>query len=235
MIRNKKVLCVIPARGGSKGVPGKNIKLLYNLPLIAYSIKAAQNSNIFDEIMVNTDSDEIAQIALRYGASVPFLRPARQASDTAKIMDTYIHTLEYYEKNGVLFDYIMVLLPTAPLRKSEDIQGAFDVLFDKEGTSVLSVCEVDHPPFWMNTLDESRSMVDFISADIRQKNRQELPTYYRINGAIYLAKVEVLKKDRDWYASKPVAYIMPRTRSVDIDTVEDFEYAEFLLKKLKES
>lgn len=231
MYNGKRVLCVIPARGGSKGLPGKNIKELSGIPLIAHSIITAQKANVFDEVMVNTDSQEIADVGKQYGANVPFLRPKRLASDNATIMDTYIHALEWYEENKMIFDYIMVLLPTAPLRISEDILGALNIMHEKKGSTVLGVCPVDHPPFWMNTLDEGLSMKEFISEDIRQKNRQELPEYYRLNGAIYLAEVSVLKRDRDWYKTNPIAYIMPRERSVDIDSIDDFEYAEFLLNK----
>jgi len=231
MINGKSFLCIIPARGGSKGLPGKNIHQLHNKPLIAYSIEAAKKAEVFDEIMINTDSKDIAEVAKRYGASVPFLRPKELASDTAHIMDTYMHTLDFYGKLGKAFDYLMVLLPTAPLRSDEDIKGAINLVIEKSGDSVLSVCEVDHPPLWMNTLDESLSIKNFISPEIRQKNRQELPNYYRINGAIYLSKVETLQKYRDWYSGDSYAYIMPKSRSVDIDSLDDLLFAEFLLQK----
>lgn len=226
---NISILCIIPARGGSKGLPGKNIRDLAGEPLISHSINVAKSSNMFDEIMVNTDSDDIAIIAKQYGASVPFIRPAELAGDKSQIMDTYLFTIEYYRKKGIYFDAVMVLLPTAPLRNVEDIVGAINLMKSRKADSVVTVCEVDHPPFWMNTLEDDCSMKTFFKEEYRHKNRQELPTYYRINGAIYLAMTETLIRDRDWYSSEVYAYKMPRERSVDIDSVLDFKIAEMII------
>lgn len=228
MYNNKKFLGIIPARSGSKGLQGKNIKDLNGKPMIAYSIEAAKNSNIFDDIIVSTDSQEYANISLEYGASIPFLRPEYLSTDTATTNDVVEYTIKELKNVGKEYDYFMILQPTSPLRTFEDIVGAVNLLFEKGGNSVVSVCEAEHSPLYMNTLDESLCMNGFLAKDIRTR-RQELPKYYRLNGAIYICDVSYFLRYKYFYGEKSYAYIMDKKRSIDIDDELDFIFAQYIM------
>lgn len=230
MYNNKKFLAIIPARGGSKGLPGKNIKELNGKPLIAYSIEAAINSKVFDRIIVSTDDEKIAEIALKYGAEVPFLRPEELATDTADSMDVLFHTINFLKDKGEEYDYIMKLQPTSPLRTEKEILEATKLLFEKKAESIVSISECEHHPLWTNVLDEDNRLFNFIKEDIKHKNRQELPIYYQINGLIFLSEVNSLLKTRDWYGERSYAYICDSKKAIDIDNIIDFKLAEILLK-----
>ena len=232
MYNNKRILAIIPARGGSKGVKRKNIKLLNGKPLIWYTIEAAKKSEVIDKIIVSTDDEEIADVAKKFGAEVPFMRPSNLASDTSSSMDVYIHAIEWINNNfEERYDYILILQPTSPLRSSDDIIASIELVINKDANSVVSVCKVDHHPYWTNTLDKDLALNKFIKKEAINKNRQELPDHYRLNGAIYIAKPNYLLKNRNWYKEDSYAYIMPRVRSVDIDSEIDFTIAEVLIKK----
>jgi len=225
-----KVLAIIPARGGSKGVKGKNIKLLNGKPLIAYTIDVTKESKIFDKIIVSTDSVEIAEISKEYGAEIPFMRPNELATDNASTMDVIIYCLNWFNDKNEHFDYIILLQPTTPLRISEDIINAFELFLEKNANAVVSVCETEHSPLWENTLSNDLSMTNFLRFEVKGKRRQDLPKYYRLNGAIYIAKIDYILKYCDWFKEKCFAYIMPKERSVDIDTEMDFKIAELFLE-----
>lgn len=231
MYKNKKFLAIIPARGGSKGVPKKNIKKLNGKPLIYYTIKAAKESKIFDKIIVSTDDKRIAEISIQYGASIPFLRPAYLATDNAKSINVILHAIKELKKKGEMYDYVMKLQPTSPLRKSTDILNATKLLFEKKGNSIISVSKCENHPLWTNTLKDNLKMDNFLKEEIKNKNRQELQTYYRINGAIYLSQISTLVKNKDWYKKNSYAYIMKSERSIDIDNYIDFKLAEILIKR----
>lgn len=232
MKNGKRLLCSIAARGGSKGVPGKNLRPFLGKPLIAWTIESALGSRCLDEVMVTTDSPEIAEVAKRHGASVPFLRPAELATDTAPPAYSFAHALRYYQDQGVQFDYLVVLQTTTPLRISEDIDGAIDFLFEKQADAVIAVCEMEHTPYWSNTLPEDRSMAHFVRETAKFKQRQELPPYYRINGAVYIARVDRFLEGTTVFLDDNIyAYIMPRERSVDIDSELDLRFAEFLAQR----
>jgi CMP-N,N'-diacetyllegionaminic acid synthase len=228
MYKNKRILAVIPARGGSKGLSGKNIRLFAGKPLIVWTIKQALASRYLDEIIVSTDDSKIAKIANKYGAKTPFLRPKKLATSSAKIAEVLIHALDFLERKGQGFDLIMLLQPTSPLRKTEDIDKAIKIFFQKNAQSVVSVCFADHHPFWCNTLPKNDGMKNFYKQVAINKNRQELPEYYCINGAVYLISVVLLRKEKKFITERTYAYKMPRERSVDIDTVLDFDFAQFL-------
>lgn len=234
MYKNKKFLAIIPARGGSKGLKDKNIRILNGKPLIYYTIEAAKRSKIFDVIMVTTDSKEIAEISKKYGASIPFLRPDELSTDTASSIDVILHTLNYYISQNINFDYFCLLQPTSPLRKSEDIISSVELLFKKDAESIVSLCEVEHSPLFANTLPEDLSLSKFIRKEVKNMRRQDLPKYYRINGAIYISKVQSFLKTKDFYGERSFAYIMPSERSVDIDTEFDLKIAEEILKSEKQ-
>lgn len=221
-------LAVIPARSGSKGVPNKNIKLLDKIPLMAYTIEVAKQSGVFSEIMVSTDSQEYAQIALKYGANVPFLRSKENASDTASSWDVVREILNNYESGGKRFETVCLLQPTSPLREVKDVIGAYNLYKKNTANAVISVCEVDHSPLWSNTLPDSMSLDDFISKEAFQP-RQKLKTYYRINGAIYIVNADYVQKESNIYRGS-YAYIMPKENSIDIDTELDFLIAESIMK-----
>ena len=222
-------VAIITARSGSKGLKDKNIKSMNGKPLLAYSINAAKESGLFEEIMVSTDSQKYADIAVEYGASVPFLRSAENSSDNASSWDTVLEVLGKYKEMGREFDTICLLQPTSPLRTGEDIIGAYKLLQKKNVNAVTSVCEVDHSPLWTMTLDEDMMLTEFRKRKT-DAPRQKLDTYYRINSAIYIRQIQytddiiVLEDDRER------AYIMDKRKSVDIDGQLDFELAECLLK-----
>lgn len=230
MIHSKKILAIIPARGGSKGIPNKNIKNLKGKPLIAWTIGCAIESKVFSKIIVSTDSEEIAKVSRKYGADVPFMRPSQLATDSAKGMDVIIHAMEWFERNGECFDYIVLLQPTSPLRSSEDIVNAVVMCIDKNANAVVSTVECEHHPLWSNILPSDLSMVNFILPEVLNKNREELPKYYRLNGAVYVAKWGYLKNTNNWFSDRTYAYIMLQERSVDIDSIVDFRLAESLLE-----
>ncbi len=228
MYKGKTVLAIIPARGGSKRLPGKNIRNLLGKPLIAWSIEAAIHSNFFDEIMVNTDDQQIADISIEYGAMVPFLRHAGLSTDVASSLDVVKDTLDFYAKNNRCFDVVVLLQPTSPLRNSEDIIGAMELFSDKSASSVLSVCEVDHPIQWCNSLDSTLSMDSFISEGVKGVRSQDLEKHYRLNGAIYIWGVSVFSREPEAIVVPSYASVMPSERSVDIDSENDFIFAELL-------
>ena len=223
-------LAIIPARSGSKGLPDKNIKELNGKPLMAYSIEAALNSNLFDEVMVSTDSEKYAEIAKQQGASVPFLRSEELSGDKAGSWDVVKEVLNRYKEMGKEFDTICLLQPTSPLRNAEDIKNAYNLYNEKATVAVVSVCEMEHSPLWSNTLPADKSLAGFIRPEANRP-RQEIETYYRLNGAIYIVKSEEIYKSYDFYKEGCFAYIMPTTKSVDIDSVWDFELAEFIMRK----
>ena len=224
-----KNIAIIPARSGSKGLSDKNIKPLVGKPLLAYSIEAALESNMFDTVMVSTDSTIYSEISKEYGADVPFLRSDKASSDTASSWDAVEEVLAGYKKMGREFDCFMLLQPTSPLRSAQNIIEAFDELKRKNANSIISLCEVDHPPMQCNVLPESLSLDGFIRKDAKSKRRQDLPTYYRFNGAIYLSKVNYFLEDHDIYRSRCYAYIMNKRDSIDIDDEYDFAMAETIM------
>lgn len=230
-----KNLAIIPARSGSKGLKDKNIKPLNNKPLLAYSIEAARESNIFDEIMVSTDSQEYADIAVQWGASVPFLRSIDLSSDTASSWDVIKDVIVKYKDLGKIFDTVTFLQPTSPLRTSKNILDGYELLKNSDGKLVVGVCEMDHSPLWANVLPDNLSMENFIKPDVIKIPRQSLKKYYRINGALYIIKVEHLMKTSDIYGDKSFALVMQKEHSVDIDDNFDFIVAEALMNKKKES
>ncbi|HDK7155683.1 TPA: acylneuraminate cytidylyltransferase family protein [Clostridium botulinum] len=226
-----KNIAIIPARSGSKGLKDKNIKLLNEKPLIAYTIEAAQKSNLFDEIFVSTDSKEYARISVEFGASVPFLRNEKLSSDTASSWEVVKDVLMNYEKYGEQFDTVALLQPTSPLRNFNDIINAYDEMKLKNANAVVSICETDHSPLWCNTLSKGNSLENFLNQDLMKKPRQSLPIYYRINGALYIIKTDYLMSTENIYKEKCYAIVMPKENSVDIDDAIDFKIAEALLSK----
>lgn len=223
-----KNLAIIPARSGSKGLKDKNIKPLAGKPMLAHTIDAAKQSGIFDCIHVSTDSEVYAQIARDYGADVPFLRNEELSNDTAGSWDVVRWVLEKYRELGQEYDMVTLLQPTSPLRDQTDILNAYELLNERAAEAVVAVCEMDHSPLWSNTLPEDGSMNGFLDR-AANAGRQKLPTYYRINGAIYMVKVGLLYEEPGLYHEGTYAYVMPKERSVDIDDELDFIIAETMI------
>jgi CMP-N,N'-diacetyllegionaminic acid synthase len=223
-------LAIIPARAGSKGIRNKNIQMLNGKPLIAYTIEAAVASGIFDKVIVSTESKRISEISRSFGAEIPFQRPVELTTDTAKILDVILHALNFFSDQGIRYDYFSLLQPTSPLRTKEDIIGARDLLLENQANAVVSACEVDHPPHWCNTLPKDLSMDGFITQEIQNQRRQDLQKFYRVNGAIYLARTAYFLKYKDWFKEKSYAYLMPGHRSIDIDIFEDLKFSECVMK-----
>lgn len=236
MITGNSFLAIIPARGGSKRLPRKNILKLAGKPLIAWTIEAALNVKYFDEIIVSTDDKKIAEISRNYGAIIPFLRPAHLATDTIKTVDVVVSVINYYkEKQNRVFDCIVVLQPTSPLRDTEDIENAIELFMREKANAVISVCETEHPPLWANTLPENLSMNNFLKDEIINVRSQDLETYYRINGAVYIIRTDILLKEQRFFPEeKSYAYVMRQNKSIDIDTETDFNLAEILINKKKD-
>jgi CMP-N-acetylneuraminic acid synthetase len=227
-----KILGIIPARGGSKGVKGKNIKSLAGSPLICYTIKEAMKSNLTN-VIVSTDDDEISRVARNFGVEVPFKRPEDLSNDTAKSIDVAVHALLEIEKiKGVSYDAIMLLQPTTPFRNFEDINSAIKLINENpEADSVISVVDVKaHHPARMKYL-QNGWLIDPPFCEVTEnQNRQELQPMYIRNGAIYLTRKKTLLS-KSYKGEKCLAYEMPEERSVNIDNLHDFDYAEWLYSK----
>lgn len=227
-----KNLAVITARSGSKGLINKNILPLAGIPLLAWSIKAAKDSHIFEKIHLSTDSEQYAEIGRQFQADTSFLRTKDLSSSQADSWSVLRFVIKQFEEQGQFFDNIMLLQPTSPLRTAEDIINAMQLFIQKQARAVISVCPLEHSPLWANTLPEDANMREFIKPEIENTPRQELQEYYRLNGAIYLVTRELLMSGEN-IIKNAYAYIMPIERSVDIDTDIDFKYAELLLQNDK--
>jgi len=231
MINGKNVLVIIPARGGSSSLPGKNIKELCGKPLIAWSIEVAMACSSIDRVIVSTDDKNISEVAKNCGAEVPFIRPHELASDRASTIEVIFHTIDWLKKHqNYQAGYILLLQPTSPLRTSKDIKYAIQTLKDNKARSVVSVCEADHT-LWSNILPEDNNMKDFIRPQILNKRRQDLPRFYRLNGAIYLAETDYLRECNGFLGQDTYAYEMPKDRSIDIDTDIDFKLSCLLMEE----
>lgn len=236
-LNQKKLLAIIPARAGSKRLPGKNSKVLHKKPLIQWTIEAALQCELLTDVIVSTDSETIAQISSDCGLPVPFIRPAHCSGDKATAIDVVKHAVEFMQSKGINYDYIVWLQPTSPLRTHEDISSAIMALFEKNAEAIISVCECDHSPLWSNTLDENRSMDNFLTDFLKNNPRsQALPDYFRLNGAIYIANTKRLIEEGSFFLADNVfAHVMDKEASIDIDSHLDFKLADLLLaEKMKE-
>lgn len=228
MISGKKVLALIPARGGSKGIKGKNIIDLCGKPLIAYSIAAAKESVCVDRIVVTTDSQEIQKVSAAYGAYVPFLRPPELASDTAKTIDAVLHAVNWLEEQGETYDILLLLQPTQPLRRAQDIDAALNVFVENGERGVVSVRPVEEHPILMRTMDgaEMKHVLP-LGSTVR---RQDMPEYVIVDGSIYINRIADLS-EKTSFNDNPVPYRMEKQYSVDIDEQPDLELAKWYLQK----
>ena len=223
-----KNIAIITARSGSKGIIDKNIRLLHGKPLLAYTIEAALESEVFETVMVSTDSEKYAEISKKYGAEVPFLRSVENSGDTAGSWDTVMEVLKRYKEKGDIYDTVCLLQPTSPMREAEDILGAYNEYKRKNADAITGVCECEHPIEYMMTLDDTRSLLEYRKHEI-DLPRQLLPNYYRINGAVFIRKICYNKETVELKNEKEFAYLMSKKKSIDIDSEEDLEYADYLM------
>lgn len=232
MYKNKKILGVIPARGGSKGLPRKNVLPLFNKPLIVWSIEKAKQSRYLDTFIVNTDDKEIADIAKQHGAEVPFIRPEELAQDTTPIFDVLAHTMEYYKSRNLMFDYIALIEPTSPLRKEDDIDQAIKELIDNEerADSLVSVGEVhmEHP-FIVRKIEEGY-VKPYMASVKKIQRRQDCDKAFFPYGIIYLSKVDKFLKLKTFYQGRTIAYFIERWQNYEVDDLYDFICIEAVLK-----
>jgi len=223
------MIAIVPARGGSKGLPGKNIKDLLGKPMIAYTIEEALKSKDITEVIISTDCKEIEEVAIKYGAKSLFLRPEYLATDSAKAIDNYIYTIDRLNKEfGYDIKDFILLQPTSPLRTVQDIDKSIELFKDKNADSVVSYTEEHHPIEWHKYITEDGKFENIFEEKLL--NRQEIKKSYFPNGAVFVFDYELIKQGK-YYSDNSYAYIMPRFRSVDVDTMEDFKYIEFLLQE----
>jgi len=226
-----EILTLIPARAGSKGLPGKNIKELNGKPLIAYTIEAALSSKYLkkENILCSTDSEKIANVAKKYGAKVPFLRPAKYATDKATSISVAIHALNWMKKyQGKNYDYLLLLQPTSPLRKEKHIDEVIELMKNKRKDSIISITEPDIMPYNMKKIDGNGELVDFIEEN-NYKRRQDMPEIYGVNGAIYLTRTDIILNKKNFYGEHCVGYLMDKKHSIDVDELFDIKLANFLI------
>lgn len=230
MYKGKTFLAIIPARGGSKGIPRKNITVVNEKPLIQYTIDEAKGSKYIDKIIVSTDDEEIAKVSEKCGAKVPFLRPKELATDEAKTIDALIHVIAELGKRGSEYDYLVVLQPTQPLRKCWHIDEAIEKIVEKEEDSLVSISKVKDHPILMRTIDENGTVKNLLSVNSTIR-RQNFPDYYKVNGAIYINKIDGNLSRHTSLNDNKLAYIMGRDFDLDIDTPTDLEFFKYILSK----
>ena len=226
MYKGDRILAVIPARGGSKGIKDKNIYPIKGKPLIAYTIEAGLGSKYVDMVMVSTDSETIAAKAKEYGAQVPFMRPAELASDTSKTIDAIVDVLTRFSQMGDDYDVLVLLQPTSPLRNSSDIDTAIELFYSEDKKSLLSVNKALENPVLYRKLEGNRAVP--ILSQSSTVRRQDFETYYRVNGAIYINSIPEISEATS-FNDNETAFVMPTERCVDIDSMEDIYKAEKLL------
>lgn len=230
-VRTLQLLYLIPARSGSKGVPGKNIAIVGRQPLLAWTLQAATKAKYQGRLVVSTDTTEIASVAQIYGAETPFLRPDSLASDEASSLDTALHCLEWLRCNDEYIpDYLVLLQPTSPLRTCQDIDGAIDLAISKGAKAVVSVTQASHHPSLIKRISEQGFLENFMELENKSQRRQELSDVYIPNGGIYIVQTSALLSERTWFPVPTYPYVMPSERSIDIDLPWDMYLADLVLK-----
>jgi N-acylneuraminate cytidylyltransferase/CMP-N,N'-diacetyllegionaminic acid synthase len=233
--KNKRILGLIPARGGSKGLPGKNIRPLLGKPLIAWTIEQALSSKYLDKVVVTTDDTKIARVANKYGAEIPFIRPKSLATDRAKRMGVIFHAIEYLLSQGEKYDYLAFLEPTSPLREVRDIDNAIKTLINNKtgALSIVSVSKVEatHPAF--DVLINKKSLIVPYEGDFSKAGRrQDLSDLYYFEGTIYVSSVEALYEHGEFIHDKTLPHIVPRWKSFEVDELVDLLCIETVMKNI---
>lgn len=235
MLENTKILALIPARGGSKGLPGKNLRLLGGMPLVAWPIRAALGSLHVDRVIVSTDDLAIKDAALHAGAGVPFIRPPHLALDTSSSMDVVQHALDELHAAGEHYDYVVMLEPTSPLTTSTDVDAALTQLHSARAIadSIVGIARVEatHPEYDVRRT-ENGLLSPYLAPDFRSlRRRQDIEELYFFEGSVYISDVEVFRRERSFYHSRTMGYLVPRWKSLEIDELVDLHLAEVLIKK----
>lgn len=225
MKQNSRILAIIPARGGSKGLARKNILPVGGKPLIAWTIEAALQSSWISKVILSSDDSEIMAVAEHYGCDVPFQRPIHLASDTATTLDVAIHALTHFPE----YDYIILLQPTSPLRTAEHIDAAFSTLHNRQAQSLVSITKVNKSPLWMYHIDEAQTLAPVVPQSNQITRRQDIPAAYLLNGAIYIIKTQALLEKRAFVLPETIGFIMSEEDSLDIDTSTDAAHFENLV------
>lgn len=233
MYKDKKILAVIPARGGSKGIPSKNIFNVGGQPLIKYTIDCAKNSKYLDRAVISTDSLEIKRVAEEYGGDVPFMRPAELALDTSKTIDCIVHAVNSLKEMGEEYDYVMIIQNTVPLRKGWHVDESIEKIVDSNERSLVSVTEVEQHPILMRTLNEDGTLKNLLPMSSTMR-RQDFPKFYKVDGAIAIQKIDEEFNLNTSINDGKLAYIMESKYSIDIDNYIDIKVIEYYLEKERE-
>ena len=233
MYKDKKILAVIPARGGSKGIPSKNIFNVGGQPLIKYTIDCAKNSKYLDRAVISTDSLEIKRVAEEYGGDVPFMRPAELALDTSKTIDCIVHAVNSLKEMGEEYDYVMIIQNTVPLRKGWHVDESIEKIVDSNERSLVSVTEVEQHPILMRTLNEDGTLKNLLPMSSTMR-RQDFPKFYKVDGAIAIQKIDEEFNLNTSINDGKLAYIMESKYSIDIDNYIDIKRIEYYLEKERE-
>lgn len=229
-----KVLFVIAARGGSKGVPRKNIRLLGGIPLIAYKIISAQKCHYQSRIIVSTDDVEIANIGKEYGADVPFMRPEELSNDTASSIDVVLHAMDWISENdSETYEYVCLLEPSSPFASYVDLNAALNLIEKKQADTLLGMKEVEVSRNFIHPLDEQRGLAEFYYAieDMHSIRRQDQRKEYTMNGCMYIARWDYFIINKQFHSVNSIPYIMPEEKSIEIDTMLDYEIACMFVEK----
>jgi len=226
------IIAIIPARGASKSIPRKNIKLLGGKPLIVHTIETALKCKLFDRVIVSTDDKEIAAISKKHGAKLPFMRPKELALDTTPMLPVLQHAVSYLEQNEKLhIDIVVLLQPTSPFREVSDIENCIEKLKNEKADSVVTLCEAEQSPYFVMMKFQDDNVVPLLKTEKPVTTRQDTPKVYRLNGAVYVVRRDVLMNENKIFTDNTKAVIMPQEKSIDLDRPLDFEFAEFLIKK----
>ncbi|WP_165044969.1 cytidylyltransferase domain-containing protein [Adlercreutzia sp. ZJ138] len=228
MLNGRKVLALIPARAGSKGIPGKNLADLAGKPLVGYAIEAALESEYIDDVVVSTDGDDIAKVSRDFGAEVPFMRPVILATDTSSTLSVVLHAIEALRSDGREYDDLVLLQPTQPLRTAKDIDGALMMYYDNGCQPLASVSPVDDHPLLVRSIDNNGTLQQLLDAKSTCR-RQDMPAYFRINGCIYVNEVRSIDSETS-FNDNSIPYIMDRSHSIDIDEPWDLNLARYLIQ-----
>lgn len=227
MINNKTVLAIIPARGGSKGVPRKNIRDLAGKPLIAWTIEEAKKSNYIDRLILSSEDAEIIQVAKRWGCEVPFVRPSELAQDDTPGIEPVLHAIYTLPEK---YDFVVLLQPTSPLRTVADIDGCIEKCINEKANSCVSVAISEKSPYWMYNLNSDSTITPFVKTVEKHVRRQDLPQVYALNGAVYVAESGWLSEFKSFISDNTIGWVMPCNRSLDIDSENDLILLNYIIK-----
>lgn len=230
MYKGKKIIAIIPARGGSKGIPQKNITKINDKPLIAFTIDAAMESQFIDRVFVTTDSDEIKNVVQDLNVDVPFLRPDYLATDTSKTIDSILYTLDELGKMNDLYDYVITLQPTQPLRKTKHIDDSIRLIIDNDWQSLASITELDVNPVLIRKFKDNNLLINLVNTKSNVR-RQDFVKHYKINGSIYINKIDNLLNKNTSLNDNKHGYLMDAEYDLDIDTPKDLEKFKILINQ----